>query len=698
MGAPIGLEPAWKSIPMSGICSDRNSSLFATIVDDGLGLVIAGGPLRVCVFQIFSRQRLWLTLIPRQGFSGYALLGGVLYLQDGPVLTAWSMTEAVASAGGESEPLCLSAINLVTRASASVTAGGGLTVAQLDQVYQMPADSATLLQAVRDARQRLAWTDLLAQIEAARAIWTGSVGPLEVWRAASDYLLEFVRDMCVAADPEQPKDTESLQRNARAAAERAEAATTLFFSAPVVRSRQISAAVKGLIFVLSADGTVYGVDDALSHVEVAKFEAPGPLRLALAEIQPPNDPNTYLCRLYYITSDGGIRQVNATASPIAAGGLWPANGAVSNLLPLRFEDGHLFGGGVLGLDFFVLPPDPPAPATVSVAAGARPWLSYAVDPATRLALVCDGQGARLTAYGDGVHVRDRWQVAPAAGWGTFWPAGGGTGPTLVLSTDAAAASETGNAGFRIFVANTVDAADLSHASTYPPPTPVLATGSFEPGTLSPALTRVGEVATAPVIARQTAYLFTDSGSPFLQVVDLVTPVGDDFNSPFDLYVAQMKTVHQDSEGVNAATLAPPMLGTTLQLVAYDLSAVASQVAAPAAAELVHLQKFTQGIVVQALMVFSGPGMDPTPIKQVASFFLSMDNGDQCPVKTDTQGCVTIDSKYDGRQATLVGALLFYDPMGDSYQLNWTGYTSDTVTLSVDQTARMTITITFPAPS
>ena len=51
-------------------------------------------------------------------FAGYAVSAGVLYLQDGPVLSAWDLTTATVTPGTQqASGVCLAAVNLVTRST-----------------------------------------------------------------------------------------------------------------------------------------------------------------------------------------------------------------------------------------------------------------------------------------------------------------------------------------------------------------------------------------------------------------------------------------------------------------------------------------------------------------------------------------------------------------------------------------------------
>ncbi len=298
------------------------------------------------------------------------------------------------------------------------------------------------------------------------------------------------------------------------------------FSAPVVRQMQLDAQVVGRVFSLSSNGTINAFDDDLAHFVTSKYEAPLRPELALAEIELPS--GAVLCHLYYITPDGGLFGVDAshamTPLPRRAGTRPPDVGKV---LPLRFEDGLLWGGGILGADFFAALPDLLQPFRLTVAAPTTAgWRSYEVAPAEKLVLISDEVHSRLVSYAESAQVRDRWQVrtAPAVSDCLFWRGtgveGNPPGPKLALEIDMVAAAADQSVSYRTLLANTVDPADRALATDYPPPTTVLSTGSFGPGDF-PAPTAITWIRCRPVVAQNTLYTVVRAALPNASGTDMI---------------------------------------------------------------------------------------------------------------------------------------------------------------------------------
>ena len=120
----MALSPVFRPVAATGTGVADQATMLPMAVDDDRGVVVAGCRARLHVFQLFSRQRLWYTITPHASLGGYALGAGVLYVQDGPVLSCWDLTTAALSQDQHTATgIRLAAINLVTTASA----GGGAT-------------------------------------------------------------------------------------------------------------------------------------------------------------------------------------------------------------------------------------------------------------------------------------------------------------------------------------------------------------------------------------------------------------------------------------------------------------------------------------------------------------------------------------------------------------------------------------------
>jgi hypothetical protein len=121
----VALSPVFRPVAAPGIGVADQATMLPMAADDDRGVVVAGCRTRLDVFQLFSRQRLWYTITAHASLSGYTLGAGVLYVQDGPVLSCWDLTTATLSPGQQTATgFRLAAINLVTKAAASGGATG----------------------------------------------------------------------------------------------------------------------------------------------------------------------------------------------------------------------------------------------------------------------------------------------------------------------------------------------------------------------------------------------------------------------------------------------------------------------------------------------------------------------------------------------------------------------------------------------
>lgn len=301
------------------------------------------------------------------------------------------------------------------------------------------------------------------------------------------------------------------------------------FSPPVVRESQLQGEILGQVFVLGSDGSIHSFDDGLTPSPTpAKFRPPLRPELVMGELPQPS--GDVLCRLYYIDKVGAIVAVNGSISPLKELTGWAAKGTfdAAKVLPLRFIDGALWGGGVLGVDFFALAPDPTQSPRLTVPARSG-WRDYDVQPDDALALVTDGKVSRLVAYGDGVKQRDRWgeRITGTSGQSRLWPGVGREsmrGPTLVLEIDDGVTAS--GAGFRVVLANTVDAVDPPWTPNYPPASTQLDAAIMAPGSFkTPTLGAIASVRSKAIIARHTLYCVVRAAatSPDLLAVFALAP-------------------------------------------------------------------------------------------------------------------------------------------------------------------------------
>ena len=369
-------------------------------------------------------------------------------------------------------------------------------------------------------------------------------------------------------------------------------------------------------------------------------------------------------------------------TPVAAAGAWPAQGtAAAQPLPLTGQDDLIWGGGVLDSDFFALPSDAPAPPVISVPNAGAPWTAYAVDPVDQLALVTSGDLVRLTAYATSAHVRDRWGVMTAPGQTVFWPASETGGPTLVLNVDEQTGETGGNVGFRVLVANTVDAANLTYASTYPPPPPVLANGTLDPDPF-PAQQR-GWPEPHRTVDSPRHGVRHRSADIAVRCHHRLAHAGRLVGQPRrpDGHLHRSLEIHLPGRGGPRRPHAAGLCTGADELLAFALPGLAATVVPAATAEIAWLTAFAGGIQVATSWTFAWPnGQSETITAQVATFQLVFADSELLPVVTDVNGLFSLDSKYDGKTATMAfgvtGAYLqFIDGTGSPYNIDLTSWGS-----------------------
>lgn len=700
----LDLSPAWKPLPLAGISAPYPVKAFDSTVVDSLGLVVAGGPASLSVFEVFQRQRRWFSIPSRLGFAGYGVGEGVLYVQDGPVLCAWSLTQS-SVVDGQDQPVCIGAINLLSQQVAGIT-GDGPSASQLDAVFQVDTAYTARKANVDAAGNALGWVELLDTVEWMQAIWTsGSAGPAQLTPDCLASLRSYIRS--ILGDRADTATPASLRANARLGLLAAQAANApCAWSTPVVRQHQIGSAVGGDVFVLGADGSLYACDGPLTNLRVARFDVPADLQLAMLEQPAEHDPSSFVCKLSYLNQQSAVVQLDAADNPLSLAGNWPAAGAASAPLPLSYQDGMLWSGGILGSDFSARTPAPASATTLSVNNNGVSWQSYAVAPAQHLALVSDGSVARLNSYAADARVHDRWQAAPLPGWMTLWQTGTGQGgdPLIVLSGQWRAGLRQVDINYTSTVANTVDAPNPQLASDYPPAPVQLVSGALTPGSFRDNLRRIGCLRSKPIVDQQTAFAVAQPMSPFDAVINFLTPdlSRPDGMSPFAVF---------SSAKPPAPSAASPSLPSLMtdpdMLVAFLLNPLAT-VAVPAAnAQLQRMEDLVAGITLQVTVdLIVEDKTNPFTIndcKQPIQFPLLVDQANrpfyvQCPVN----GTIVLDSCFDGRDACIASinsrmTVTMYDPMGNVDPTIWVDWTSTTVQLKAGQPLPMTVTLTIRNP-
>jgi hypothetical protein len=476
---PIELNPGWSPLAFPIAVG---TPFFEPVLLHEKGFLIAGGPDGLVIFAVGRIRGIFGTIRKRSWIHGFSVHGTVLYVQDGPVLLAYELTYCNPAA----------AINLVTGEHWPENEGDDISGGPPPSIFNLDAPRAALQETLYAARRHHASLHA-GQAEPAPGLLTASQARLDA---------------------------------AMKAAER------IVFSAPAIRTRMVDSRRYGQVFSLRMDGKVHAMDDNLTEAQT--FAGPAPLRPELVMAEMPQPSGEVLCNLYYIGANGSIVGIDATGDlkPLRD---WPAKGAVTpaKVLPLKFADGHLMGGGILGHDFFVLRPDSSQPPVVTVAGPAGGWKHYDVAPAEKLVLMSDGQDSRLVSYHRDAGTRDRWQLrhAPTRAYSLFWTETGSDavlpGPKLSLEVSLEAPDATHPPEVRVVFANTVDSPNDGFRTNYPPPSTTLATATFTPGPFAGRMQPLASFPSRPMITQQMMFCI-------YRATPLASPTGAYFLTMFAL--------------------------------------------------------------------------------------------------------------------------------------------------------------------
>lgn len=451
----IELTPQFEPLRMQAECALPVETPFEPVVAQSGSTLVAGGPRAIAIFGLQDRPTALQTISSRlgDGISGFSVNHSELYVQDGPVLAAWSLTTQRLYA----------ARNLSTGASWSQEEGE--QDGPSDAFYAFSDDDAPLRAKLTAARNRYAWAAVLADLE--KQAGAGAT------QADAAHTLDTVRALL-----EADGSAERIVAETRAAFEQTiRSVSKVVFSAPVVRRLQQYGSAGAALFSLGMDGTVYATDAGLRSVTSVNHGMV-PLRAELAVGEWKDPSSAYACSLYYVTQDGGIAVLDGSRPGLDQRHGWSGKGrpGASKVLPLSCHGKWLMGGGILGADFFATDAGPSSPLAQIVAAPSRGWATYEVDEKRKLILLSDGTATRLHAYDGNVAQRDRWRLRETARpvQVAFLPTGKDDAPLAVLEVDATQSNDA-LLGLRVLLANTVDAGP---SPSYPPPAVVLDTGTI----------------------------------------------------------------------------------------------------------------------------------------------------------------------------------------------------------------------------
>jgi hypothetical protein len=447
---PVSLTPRWAS---KRLTLSPGLSFFEPAMVPERGLMVVGGPDALTVFAVGDRQFEWLQIPRKTWITGFAVSASSLYVQDGAALLHFDLTIGK----------LFSAVNLVTGEHWSIDE----SPSPPDSIYQLPGDRAALQRELVSAREAHA-----------RAL---------------------------ASAPEQV--------GARAAALRTAQlnARGIDYSPPVVRTHQVEGRRSGQVFSLCMDGRVLAMDTALEDPQALATDIPLRPELVLVEIE--RGGGDFDCYLYYVTAAGGIHALKATDDlQVITGWRGTSTPDANRVAPLRYLDGMLVGGGILGANLFVRTLDPAKPPVMQIEGIADSWRSIDASPREKLLLAGEGKKSRLASYDPAAKCRLRWTGDRAFEREThamFWDDTGLDARTpsakLVFEFDRQAAAGERFARLRVLLANTNDSYDPSPTSNIPPPAVVLDEGRFESGDHPDWLPAVDSLPCKPIIAQQKLF-------------------------------------------------------------------------------------------------------------------------------------------------------------------------------------------------
>lgn len=647
------LAPQWQAIPMPGVHSPLGTPWFRPLVVPGQPVLIAGGPLQVDVFKIFQSQRLWFSVRAHVWITGFDVSATTLYLQDGPVLAAWDLVR-----GG-----CLAAINLVAGERWAAERKGDEPP---DSLYAVPDDLAAAQTALVDARQIDHWARFAEEVEGALEAYArdaSDTGPDPKFEPNGiETLSAFLRQYLGGENP--PPDSVAAAHRALANAEAN--AAPLVISSPAVRKDPLGGESGGAVFSLGLDGTLYALDAELNLTSEIEREAPARAQLALAEPLPSS--GTASCLLFWVSTDGSVVGADGSdvesLTPLRP---WAGTGAPDpdKLLPLRFADGLLWGGGILGAEFLAFPPTPGSkPVLTSATSTGGGWRDYEVIESDKLAIVTNGTESRLVAYAADARQRDRWgtRYARAGSW-SIADTGTGRdakppGARLTFEIDKSAASAATTLGYRVLLANTIDSADPSLTSVFPPPAHQLDGGELTAGSLG-IIDRVGRVRSAPVVSHNSLFCVVSSTTVAEQMEAWFVKDG---SYPARTFLRQIQRQGRTLSAFPAAFahIALPTLAGTDALVAYDVGPIAAAVAPKAKQELDAIADIAEPIQIRvSKSVFKYQTGVPPEFDLVTNTPLTLllrryGSGGNITVNATTDGdaILRIDSRYGRAWATI----------------------------------------------
>src|SRR6266404_6031006 len=97
------MKPKWQPVALPTECAPFGEHPFQPYLIKDEAVVVAGGPSELFMVTVTHVPEFALTIPARVRISGFASHAGMLYVQDGPVLSRWSIADCH----------CVAAVNLL---------------------------------------------------------------------------------------------------------------------------------------------------------------------------------------------------------------------------------------------------------------------------------------------------------------------------------------------------------------------------------------------------------------------------------------------------------------------------------------------------------------------------------------------------------------------------------------------------------
>lgn len=450
------MKPKWQPIPLPGDIAPYGDSALQPYLDKGKAVVVAGGPLGLSLVKVNANPYLMTSIQAQSRITGFAVHSGELFLQDGPVLSRWELTNGT----------CVAAINLLNPKLAWKLADGAVNWSLLHGLDNSQNNKKL---ALMSARRKAEWLTLLENCEAFQRDSSATRAPDEQAK-----LLAMISDLVQLIGANRGQIRSQL-----AAAE--EAAAQMIFSAPVVRTHQVAAKAGALVYVIGRDGTLHPLDDKLQRMGTARHDNSARPALAMIESETEAHSDEFACRLFYVTGEGLVREIEGNSLPPAVKGEWRARGR-SSLQPgirRRIDSGLLWGNDAQETGVFALPIDEPGSASRIKLAQGEEWRWLELPKKGQLALVCTDTSSRLISFAKSNVTPERWGARKdsTSHYSSFLETEGR--PLMVAEFDREPRQPGAALSFRVLVANNVDAADQRAVAWYPPPPESIRNGTLE---------------------------------------------------------------------------------------------------------------------------------------------------------------------------------------------------------------------------